>query len=185
MSTISFSSSPCLLYVFLFLLSSSGSKPKTEERFYCFLSCLFPGALHTYLFTLEGQLPRLKFIWVPLYFFLFLLGSCIRCWYNLKKWKLFHVQSFWIDFSDLYEMRCLQVVEASPLLAFYSSCATLPFLRTISLMSVAFSDCTYFHTFSPQKVTLCLCSTILHNANKPLYSLHFLENVSYVCHCSL
>ena len=33
MSTISFSSSPCLLYVFLFLLSSSGSKPKTEERF--------------------------------------------------------------------------------------------------------------------------------------------------------
>ena len=42
MSTISFSSSPCLLYVFLFLLSSSGSKPKTEERFYCFLSCLFP-----------------------------------------------------------------------------------------------------------------------------------------------
>ena len=32
-------------------------------------------------------------------------------------------KSFWIDFSDLYEMRCLQVVEASPALlplAFYS-----------------------------------------------------------------
>ena len=33
------------------------------------------------------------------------------------------------------------------------------------------------HLFShifPKKVTLCLCSTILHNANKPLYSLHYI-----------
>ena len=94
MSTISFSSSPCLLYVFLFLLSSSGSKPKTEERFYCFLSCLFPGALHTYLFTLEGQLPRLKFIWVPLYYFLFFARFMYPLLIQLEKMETFSCTKF-------------------------------------------------------------------------------------------
>ena len=77
---------PCLLFVFLFPFL--GSKETKEKDFIAFwlVSPLLFSLSCSYLFTLEGQLPRLKFILVPLLF----LYSMSDTTYNFeKKWKLF------------------------------------------------------------------------------------------------
>ena len=80
---------------FFFSFSAPPVQSQRQKKdFYCFLSCLFPGALHTYLFTLEGQLPRLKFIWVPLYYFLFFARFMYPLLIQLEKMETFSCTKF-------------------------------------------------------------------------------------------
>ena len=70
---------------------------KAKDRrkiFIAFWVVSFPWELHTYLFTLEGQLPRLKFIWVPLYYFLFFARFMYPLLIQLEKMETFSCTKF-------------------------------------------------------------------------------------------
>ena len=75
---------------------SFSAPPVFKAQILLLLDLSFQFSVHPYLFTLllEGQLPRLKFIWVPLYYFLFFARFMYPLLIQLEKMETFSCTKF-------------------------------------------------------------------------------------------